>query len=270
MIVLSNMPFSTEAREEQSVVSLDDGNTALIVPPGALLNDFSVDIISRLATAEEQAGVLNSKGASRLNDLSQMKVYELIMKTIPGSDIFENPLKSDVILKFYYDENYITSQGWSEDSLSVWYWKDTTREWVRIGGKVDKDNNFIYIKTRYLHRVYAIMGDGNIKKEGIVRNVKASPNPFTPNIHGNQADYKYGMLKITFELDKPYDKGYVKIYDLSGKLLRILEFDGSFGQGEVYWDGKDQDGVYVRNGAYIYVVVAGGTVGYRGTVILVK
>ncbi|MGC8869504.1 MAG: FlgD immunoglobulin-like domain containing protein [Brevinematia bacterium] len=270
MIVLSNMPFSTEAREEQSVVSLDDGNTALIVPPGALLNDFSVDIISRLATAEEQAGVLNSKGASRLNDLSQMKVYELIMKTIPGSDIFENPLKSDVILKFYYDENYITSQGWSEDSLSVWYWKDTTREWVRIGGKVDKDNNFIYIKTRYLHRVYAIMGDGNIKKEGIVRNVKASPNPFTPNIHGNQADYKYGMLKITFELDKPYDKGYVKIYDLSGKLLRILEFDGSFGQGEVYWDGKDQDGVYVRNGAYIYVVVAGGTVGYRSTVILVK
>lgn len=270
LYVLSNAPFSTESREEQSVVSLDDGNTALIVPPGALLNDFSVDIIKRLATGEEQAGVLNSKGVGSFNNISQMKVYELVMKTVPGEDIFENPLKGDVILKFYYDESYIVSQGWSEDSLSVWYWKDTTKEWVRIGGKVDKVNNFVYIKARYLHRVYAVMGDGNVKKEGIVRNVKASPNPFTPNINGNAVDYKYGMLKITFDLDKPYDKVKVRIYDMSGKLLRILECDGSFGQGEVYWDGKDQDGIYVRNGAYIYVVVAGDTVGYKGTVILVK
>ncbi|MEN2998503.1 MAG: FlgD immunoglobulin-like domain containing protein [Brevinematia bacterium] len=270
MVVLSNAPFSTEAREEQSAVSLDDGKTMLIVPPGSLLNDFSVDIIIRNATGEEQSGVMNSKGVGSFNNLSDMKVYEVIMRTVPGENIFENPLKSDVILKFYYDENYISSQGWSESKLSVWYWKDTTREWVRIGGQVDMQNNFVYIKTRYLHRVYAVMGDGNVKKEGVVRNVKASPNPFTPNVKNTTVDNKYGMLKITFELDKPYDKYQVKIYDVSGRLVRVLEGDGSYGQGEVYWDGKDHDGVYVRNGAYLYVVVAGGTVGYRGTIILVK
>ncbi|MFN4245107.1 MAG: FlgD immunoglobulin-like domain containing protein [Brevinematia bacterium] len=270
LVILSNAPFSTESREEQSVVSLDDGNTAIIVPPGSLLNDFSVDIILRYANAEEQRGVLNTKSVAKFDNLSGMKVYELVMKSVPGHDIFENPLKSDVILKFYYDENYIRSQGWSEDNISIWYWKDTTKEWVRIGGLVDKQNNFIYIKTRYLHRVYAIIGNGNIKTDGIVRNVKASPNPFTPQVKNTSVDNKYGMLKITFDLDKPYDKYKVKIYDMSGKLVRILEGDGSFGQGEVYWDGKDHDGVYVRNGAYLFVVIAGDTVGYKGTVILVK
>lgn len=270
MIVLSNAPFSTESREEQRVISLDDGNTALIVPPNSLLNDFSVDIIVRNATGEEQNGVLNTKNVGSFNNISQMKVYELVMKTVPGDDIFENPLKGDVILKFYYDEGYIASQGWSEDKLSIWYWKDTTKEWVRIGGTVDKQNNFVYIKTRYLHRVYAIMADGDVKKEGVVRNVKASPNPFTPNVKNATVDNRYGMLKITFDLDKPYDKYQVKIYDMSGKLVRVLEGDGSYAQGEVYWDGKDHDGVYVRNGAYLYVVIAGGTVGYKGTVILVK
>ncbi|MCS7299538.1 MAG: FlgD immunoglobulin-like domain containing protein [Spirochaetia bacterium] len=271
MIVMSNAPFSTEAREEQKVSSLDDGRTEIIVPPGALLNDFSVDIIVRNATAEEQKGAIDTKNAGRFNDINSMKVYELVMRTIPGDYIFENPLKSDIILKFYYDENYISSQGWSEDKLSVWYWKDTTKEWVRIGGKVDKDKNFVYIKTRYLHRVYTVMGDGgSVKTEGIVRNVKASPNPFTPNVKNANVDSRYGVLKITFELDKSYDKYKVRIYDMGGKLVRELEGDGSFGQGEVYWDGKDHDGVYVRNGVYIFVVVAGDTVGYRGTVILVK
>ncbi|MCX8028861.1 MAG: hypothetical protein N2712_02580, partial [Brevinematales bacterium] len=135
----------------------------------------------------------------------------------------------------------------------------------------DKDKNFVYIKTRYLHRVYTVMSDGSsVKTEGVVRNVKASPNPFTPSVKNASVDSRYGVFKITFELDKPYDKYKVRIYDMSGKLVRELEGDGSFGQGEVYWDGKDLDGVIVRNGAYIFVVETGGTVGYRGTVILVK
>jgi len=270
MVVLSNAPFSTEAREEQSVVSFDDGRTALIVPPGSLLNDFSVDIIIRNATGVEQSGVNNSKGAGKFNSIDSMKVYELVMKTVPGQDIFENPLKDDVVLKFYYNESYISSQGWNEDNISIWYWKDTTKEWVRIGGKVDKDNNFIYIKTRYLHRVYAIIGDGDVKKDGVVRNVRFSPNPFTPVYNGSSIDYKYGMLKLTFDLDKPYDKYYVKIYDMRGQLMRVLEGDGSYGQGEVYWDGKDYDGVYVRNGVYVFAVVVDGKIQYKGTVVLIK
>jgi len=270
MVVLSNAPFSTEAREEQSVVSFDDGRTALIVPPGSLLNDFSVDIIIRNATGVEQSGVNNSKGAGKFNSIDSMKVYELVMKTVPGQDIFENPLKDDVVLKFYYNESYISSQGWNEDNISIWYWKDTTKEWVRIGGKVDKDNNFIYIKTRYLHRVYAIIGDGDVKKDGVVRNVRFSPNPFTPVYNGNSIDYKYGMLKLTFDLDRSYDKYYVKIYDMRGHLMRVLEGDGSYGQGEVYWDGKDYDGVYVRNGVYVFAVVVDGKIQYKGTVVLIK
>ncbi len=270
IVVLSNAPFSTEAREEQSVVSVYDGKTALVVPPGSLLNDFSVDIIVRDATDQEREGVSRSKGAGEFNNVGSMKVYELIMKTIPGVDIFENPLKSDVVLKFYYDESYISSQGWSEDSLSVWYWKDTTKEWIRLGGKIDKENNFIWIKTRYLHRVYTIMGDGDVSKEGVVRNVRVSPNPFTPIANNQSTDYKYGLLKITFDLDKPYSKYFVKIYDVNGKLMRVLEGDGSFGQGEVYWDGRDMDGVMVRNGAYFFVVIADNVAAYKGSIVLVK
>ncbi len=51
----------------------------------------------------------------------------------------------------------------------------------------------------------------------------------------------------------------VRIYSLAGKLLRDLgEFTGGFGYNQIFWDGRDSDGVPLPNGVYLFVVRAQG------------
>ena len=71
------------------------------------------------------------------------------------------------------------------------------------------------------------------------------PNPFSR------------FTQFTYELSVPAEKVEIKIFTLSGRLIKTLSGSGSagFNSGAV-WDGRDQDGDKVANGVYIYKVVA--------------
>ena len=64
------------------------------------------------------------------------------------------------------------------------------------------------------------------------------PNPFTRN------------TTITCELTKPAKSLTVKIYTLTGRLIRKLESEAPSGFIQLKWDGKDDDGNEVANGVY--------------------
>ncbi len=64
------------------------------------------------------------------------------------------------------------------------------------------------------------------------------PNPFTRN------------TTITCELTKPAKSLTVKIYTLTGRLIRKLESEAPSGFVKLKWDGKDDDGNEVANGVY--------------------
>lgn len=71
------------------------------------------------------------------------------------------------------------------------------------------------------------------------------PNPFARS------------TQFTYELSLPAEKVEIKIFTLSGRLIRTLTGTGSAGfNSGVVWDGRDQDGDKVANGVYIYKVVA--------------
>ncbi len=55
---------------------------------------------------------------------------------------------------------------------------------------------------------------------------------------------------LTCELTAPADSLVVKIYTLSGRLIRELSFPATPGFLMVEWDGRDADGVEVANGVY--------------------
>ena len=55
---------------------------------------------------------------------------------------------------------------------------------------------------------------------------------------------------ITCELTAPADSLDVKIYTLSGRLIRELSIPATPGFLMVEWDGRDADGVEVANGVY--------------------
>lgn len=51
----------------------------------------------------------------------------------------------------------------------------------------------------------------------------------------------------------------IKIYTVSGKLIKSIHFSGDIGYNQVYWDGKDDDGETIANGVYFYKIIIEGT-----------
>ncbi|NNF59522.1 MAG: hypothetical protein HKN04_14900 [Rhodothermaceae bacterium] len=79
----------------------------------------------------------------------------------------------------------------------------------------------------------------------------AYPNPFTPG-----AD---GYCRIRYDLTQDAGTSRVRIFDFGMQLVRDLEAPARAGANEALWDGLSSDGTRVANGAYFYVVEAGGT-----------
>ncbi len=90
--------------------------------------------------------------------------------------------------------------------------------------------------------------------------VEAAPNPFTPNNDGvyDEVYFKYRA--------SPQAKGELKIYNIRGSLVKKTDV---IGDQTLSWDGKNDDGVELEGGIYVYILkLDGNTV--RGTVVLAK
>ena len=80
--------------------------------------------------------------------------------------------------------------------------------------------------------------------------VYAYPNPFTPRTDG--------FARVRFDLPAPADVT-VRVFDFGMRPVRTLDAPSRpAGGNEVLWDGLSDEGTRVANGAYIYVVDAGG------------
>jgi hypothetical protein len=73
-----------------------------------------------------------------------------------------------------------------------------------------------------------------------------SPNPFNPS------------TLLRFELDRP-GRVDLKVYNLAGRLVRVLESAAPYGAGEhdVEWNGRDDGGRSVASGVYVVQIRAG-------------
>ena len=89
------------------------------------------------------------------------------------------------------------------------------------------------------------------------------PNPFTPGTDSGGG----GARRAYFYYANPEQKETtLRIFDLSGTLIREI----SIAEGVTpYWDGRNQDGVIVEGGMYIYQLKVGNEV-VKGTIVLAK
>jgi hypothetical protein len=101
----------------------------------------------------------------------------------------------------------------------------------------DKDNN----RDTLVHNVY-ISYDFN------VRNLYNYPNPTRGETH------------FTFDLfaPEPPQKCIIKIYTVTGRLIKEISSSGKVGFNAIYWDGKDSDGEHIANGIYLYKLILEG------------
>lgn len=47
----------------------------------------------------------------------------------------------------------------------------------------------------------------------------------------------------------------IKIYTISGRLIRSISVPCNLGYNRIYWDGRDQDGDEIANGVYLYKII---------------
>jgi len=86
--------------------------------------------------------------------------------------------------------------------------------------------------------------------EGLIRSVEVSSLVFSPNGDGvnDEVEIRWDVLKLTGEV--PVGVG---VYDLGGRRVREVYSElGKNGQYSVVWAGKDDDGVLVSPGIYVY------------------
>ncbi len=66
-----------------------------------------------------------------------------------------------------------------------------------------------------------------------------------------------GKTFFTYKLVQPSDKVTIKIYTVSGRLIKtISNASAERGDNETYWDGRDEIGIRCANGVYLYRVIA--------------
>jgi hypothetical protein len=89
---------------------------------------------------------------------------------------------------------------------------------------------------------YIRSGLTNVRVEG--QEAFNYPNPFNPN--------KTGTTLVYFS--QSVGQANIKIFTITGSLVRTLTDTANAGSNEVAWDGKNGKGQIVRNGVYVAVI----------------
>ncbi len=155
-----------------------------------------------------------------------------------------------------YPETYDMSSesSYAENKLSVFLFNNNT--WKYLGGTVDTVNKLVNIDLSLLG-LFGIFP----ATEKISSTVSFSKKYITP-------DNSSIMINIK---PKSSVKLSVKIYDISGRLVRTLADDLSVANNySLIWDGKDDSGNELNGGTYIYEVRFDGKKEEAGVVLLVK
>ncbi|NQU17898.1 MAG: Ig-like domain-containing protein [Candidatus Saganbacteria bacterium] len=124
--------------------------------------------------------------------------------------------------------------------LLIYYLDETNNLWVRVpGSSVDTSNK--YLSARTLHfSIYSLMANASTD----LVNAYAYPVPFKPSL---------GHSTITFT--NLASQCTIRIFTLRGDLVAALnETDGD---GKYEWDVKNQDGITLASGVYLFHIESG-------------
>jgi len=174
------------------------------------------------------------------------RVFEPVSWPILNNDgdIVKLGLGLATIDSVIYDEGFPDNRSWERfiDADGVSHWGasfDTT------GASPGRPN------TYFVPRLETI-------------DIGISPNPFSPNGDGRQ-----DMTCISYNPPEADDFD-LKIYDISGRLVKTIFEDSPAYPGEVCWDGRDDDGMKLPVGIYIvYAAIEGGASAATKTTVVI-
>ncbi|MBA3065126.1 Ig-like domain-containing protein [bacterium] len=227
-----------------------DKNTRANFGRGAL-SDFSyLKISSSPATSpievdSEKVRKANEKQL-RNNGIYSYPVttYEIVGYKSSGEKLTASFNKPVVIEMSYKDDS---NDGIVDDSnpplfvkeLAIYWLNEEHSLWVKLpSSEVKTENKIVSAEINHLS-VYALMGSASYD----LSKAHAFPVPYIASKMPK---------KITFtEIGNDYT---IKIFTISGELVRKLNFDISQEAGQYVWDVKNDKGQNVFSGVYVYLI----------------
>jgi hypothetical protein len=134
------------------------------------------------------------------------------------------------------------------------YRSDDGSSWERLGGTVDAGENSLSLAVSLPGR-YALYAESGPWSG----TASLSPITFTPRVFSPTGAFADRQVGISFRLGRPAPVT-VKVFSPSGRLISEVATGLELNAGEnlIRWDGRDRDGVTVRDGVYFVIVEALG------------
>ncbi len=268
--------YDTSGNESEASMLIDSRPEAQLAAVLEESGKITASIEIPASAASILLGANNSMGADIVLKLARLKNEE---KQGDISVIEFKPYRADtntalppkfkfsdaVVLKFYYDidNDLIVDKigipvNTAEGKLAIFYHNGI--EWVKYGGRNNKDDKSIEIKTSHLSK-YKLSQSLSDKVQLTITPRKI----FSPD------DKNAEFNKIRFNIVNPYNERFVgKIFDINGAYVCDLNHEVGAADNPciLYWDGKDSRGRPVASGLYIYQIEGNKTI--NGVVVVAR
>ncbi len=225
-------------------MSDEDKNVRLYMPPGVLKGDTSITI-APVARFDQKDSI------------------------VVAYDIFPRPfLKAFKLAKpATLAISFPNTKGYNSAQIAI-YRKDDLK-WTGIGGTVTTTGNIITVTTAITELdTFAVRNLRRPRNERAVAEVNIQPRVFSPGGggrgHGERASISFALQDAALV--------NVKIYDLAGRLKKIVQENVSLQAGvNVFdWDGRDETGDFCASGLYVVAIEAEGRVQTKTVMIANK
>ncbi|MBN1824533.1 MAG: Ig-like domain-containing protein [Endomicrobiales bacterium] len=244
-------------KSAQNTLIDEDTATKVVIPSGAMDEDYyvlmdtapldtSASLAVKVANANTKIGKTKGRFTSMLNHtVRQMTLYR------SGAAYSGNFLRNaDVTIPYAEASNGMAQDSngrlVKEKTLAVYYLDEAKDLWVKIpNSTVDTDNNTVTAGIAHFS-VFAILGGNDTD----ISNSYAYPVPWKP-FDSSTAN---GTLAGGITFTGLGSEAKIRIYTLTGELVRVLNYAYAGGAEEMNWDGTNSDNELCASGVYIYYI----------------
>lgn len=106
----------------------------------------------------------------------------------------------------------------------------------------DNANNIS--RKNFIFQVMKTVAADAVTEKITLKNVMNFPNPLQKETH------------FTFITNHPSSDIEIRIFTISGRMIKKIESTATFGYNSIRWDGRDEDGHRLANGIYLYKIIA--------------
>jgi hypothetical protein len=225
-------------------------------------NAFSTPYVLALSSGATTPAVESAN--SKMLALGSDRRPSIVVQASPYSDsgqYVENISRAAALTIPYNDADnngVIDNSALRAKTLAAWRLQEPENLWVKQNGAaIDTVNKtVVYPTTRFSY--YALIGGADTE----VKDILAFPVPFRPNAGPAT---RYGTWAEGIKFANLPSEGTIKIYTVSGKLVRTLDIASPLQS----WDARDSSGAQVASGMYLWVAESGGN-RKTGKLVIIK